>query len=101
MHRKRRGAQEDPKAPASLAKSRRKEKPVASRNVGLPQPSMPPPTMEAPPAPQGTHTTGTARLNRLNSSCTIHHTPKLQTSGRIHSPGLTAETGIAPAANRW
>ena len=45
MHRKRRGAVEDPKAPAGLAKSRRKEKPLASRNVGL----------QAPPAPQVTH----------------------------------------------
>ncbi|XP_078312485.1 uncharacterized protein LOC111105252 [Crassostrea virginica] len=49
MPRKRRGAVEDPKAPAT---SHRKEKPPASRNVGLPQPSQPPPTVQAPPAPQ-------------------------------------------------
>ena len=55
MPRKRRGAVEDPKAPAGPAKSHRKEKPPASRNVGLPQPSQPPPTVQAPPAPQDSH----------------------------------------------
>nr|XP_022340174.1 circumsporozoite protein-like isoform X2 [Crassostrea virginica] len=55
MPRKRRGAVEDPKAPAGPAKSHRKEKPPASRNVELPQPSQPPPTVQAPPAPQDSH----------------------------------------------
>ncbi|XP_078320888.1 uncharacterized protein LOC144617550 isoform X2 [Crassostrea virginica] len=55
MLRKRRGAVEDPKAPAGPAKSHCNEKPPASRNVGLPQPSQPPPTVKAPPAPQDSH----------------------------------------------
>ncbi|XP_078312700.1 uncharacterized protein LOC144619182 isoform X2 [Crassostrea virginica] len=82
MPRKRRGAVEDPKAPAGPAKSRRKEKPPASRNVGLLQPSQPPPTVQAPPAPQDSHISQDPPLAQpqvLQAHQSLHNPPPSHT----------------------
>ncbi|XP_078340580.1 uncharacterized protein LOC144627433 [Crassostrea virginica] len=89
MPRKRRGAVEDPKAPAGPATSHRKEKPPASRNAGLPQPSQPPPTVQAPPAPQDSHIPQDPPLAQsqvLQAQQSMHNPPPSHTPDLWQNP---------------
>ena len=101
MPRKRTGEVGDPKAPAGTGNSLSKEKPLASRNVGLPQPSQPPPTVQALPAPQNSQIPEDPPLAQPGSTGSTvlapSNTPDLWQNPQ---PVLAAETGISPAANR-
>ena len=82
MPRMRRGSVDDSNAPADPAKSHHKENPLASRNVGLPQPFQPPPTVQAPPAPQDSHIPQDPPLAQqqvLHAQQTLHDQPPSHT----------------------